>query len=138
MICLFSKFKNITNLFSRHVSLTFVYCFCWQGSISWNRVEKMLLKTKHLDADMVSQTYSLVIHNDLRVRIDHWAKWFLKFYPWAPMNIFNRCYKVTKNRNKLDNVSVEKPATCIYFTKNKRSFLLIMTITCQRYDSNLP
>ena len=59
------------NHLSRHVSLTFVYCFCWQSSISWNRVEKMLLKTKHLDADMVSQIYSLVLHSDLRVRIDH-------------------------------------------------------------------
>ena len=69
--CLNGKFFK--NYLSRHVSLTFVYCFCWQGSsISWNRVEKIVLKTKHLHANTVSQIYSLVIHRHLRVRLDHW------------------------------------------------------------------
>ena len=71
--CLNGKFFK--NYLSRHVSLTFVYCFCWQGSsISWNRVEKIVLKTKHLHANTVSQIYSLVIHRHLRVRLDHCSK----------------------------------------------------------------
>ena len=120
--CLNGKFFK--NYLSRHVSLTFVYCFCWLGSsISWNRVEKIVLKTKHLDADMVSQIYSLVIHRHFRVRLDHC--------------ILPTCLKKIFTANFVTNFEFPAYTSSIdswQSNQNKMPTLTVHSSFCKKYD----